>query len=150
MADADRDRQTRNSGIAIIGFAGRFPGAPSADEFWELLAGGIEARTLFGDDELIRGGVRPADLANPRYVKAGFVLDDVDLFLFASSWQVDSASIPVIQKPGAPPASAGRGQGEGRSREGFPFLLYGDLDGSGFVDQADLLLFVEYWADRPR
>ncbi len=87
---------------------------------------------------------------HPGDVNRDHALDDVDLFLFASSWQVDSASIPVIQKPGAPPASAGRGQGEGRSREGFPFLLYGDLDGSGFVDQADLLLFVEYWADRPR
>ncbi|MEM1395792.1 MAG: polyketide synthase, partial [Cyanobacteria bacterium P01_H01_bin.150] len=67
-------------GIAIIGMAGRFPGAISIESFWQNLQNGVESLSLFTDEELIAAGV-PATLVNDsNYVKVGGVLDNVDLF----------------------------------------------------------------------
>src|SRR5215475_14408779 len=66
--------------IAVIGMAGRFPGARSVDEFWENLCDGVESITRFTDDELRAAGVSEELLSNPRYVKARGLLDDVTLF----------------------------------------------------------------------
>jgi acyl transferase domain-containing protein len=68
------------SAVAVVGLAGRFPGARSVDAFWRNLAGGVESITCFSDDELKAAGVDPGLLANPRYVKAKPLLADVDLF----------------------------------------------------------------------
>lgn len=67
-------------GIAIIGMAGRFPGAPTLDQFWRNLRDGVESLTSFSDEELIANGISPAVLSKPSYVKVRGVLDDVDLF----------------------------------------------------------------------
>lgn len=64
-------------GIAIIGMAGRLPGARSLEHFWENLVNGVESVTFFTDEELLAAGVDPALLADPAYVKARAVLDDV-------------------------------------------------------------------------
>jgi acyl transferase domain-containing protein len=66
--------------IAIIGMAGRFPGAKTVGEFWRNLRDGIESISEFSDAELIAAGVDPALLGHPNYVKAGTVLDDIELF----------------------------------------------------------------------
>ncbi|MTD15345.1 SDR family NAD(P)-dependent oxidoreductase [Nakamurella sp. YIM 132087] len=66
--------------IAVIGMAGRFPGADDVDEFWSNLAGGVEAFTSFDDDDLLAAGVDPAQLADPRYVRVRPVLRDVRSF----------------------------------------------------------------------
>ena len=66
--------------IAVIGMSGRFPGACSLDELWLNLRDGIEAVTFFSDEELLAAGVPPERLRDPRYVKAGSVLEDVDRF----------------------------------------------------------------------
>ena len=66
--------------IAIVGMAGRFPGAAGVDELWRALRAGEEAVRFFRDDELLAAGVPAADLADPSYVKARPVLDGVDLF----------------------------------------------------------------------
>ncbi|MEM8677561.1 MAG: SDR family oxidoreductase [Cyanobacteria bacterium P01_G01_bin.67] len=66
--------------IAIIGMAGRFPGAKNIDEFWQNLHDGVESISFFTDDELINMGIDSAMLSNPKYVKAGGVLSDVELF----------------------------------------------------------------------
>lgn len=65
--------------VAVVGLAGRFPGAPTIQQFWQNLCNGVEARTLFSDDELA-ASVDPALLAYPGYVKSGFVLDNIDQF----------------------------------------------------------------------
>lgn len=63
--------------VAIIGMAGRFPGAESVGELWELLLDGREAISWFTDEEL-RASAVPADLASrPGYVPAKGVLADV-------------------------------------------------------------------------
>ena len=66
--------------IAIIGMAGRFPGAPSLRRFWQNLCDGVESIHFFTDEELIAAGVDPGLLRRPGYVRARPVLDDVDLF----------------------------------------------------------------------
>jgi len=66
--------------IAIIGMAGRFPGAPDVDALWRILRDGVEAITRFSDEELAAAGVSPELLANPRYVRACGVLEDVEMF----------------------------------------------------------------------
>src|SRR5436305_2717115 len=71
---------SENTDIAIIGMAGRFPGAATVDEFWHNLCNGTEAITHFTDEELLRAGVDPSVFREPNYVKAGAILDDIDLF----------------------------------------------------------------------
>ena len=66
--------------IAIIGMAGRFPGAGNLDAFWRNLAGGVESISRFGDDELLAAGESAATIRRPEYVRARAVLDDVDRF----------------------------------------------------------------------
>jgi acyl transferase domain-containing protein len=66
--------------VAVIGMAGRFPGAGSVEEFWQNLRDGVEAVTFFTDEELLAAGVAPALIARPDYVKASGVLADVELF----------------------------------------------------------------------
>ncbi|HEV7509231.1 MAG TPA: SDR family NAD(P)-dependent oxidoreductase [Thermoanaerobaculia bacterium] len=73
-------RQEGEQGIAVIGMAGRFPGAANVEELWRNLLAGRESVTFFSDEELLAAGVEPSLLANPRYVKAGSVLDDIDRF----------------------------------------------------------------------
>jgi len=67
-------------GIAIIGMAGRFPGARDIDQFWRNLAGGVESIARPTDAQLLAAGVGAEDLRNPAYVKAAAILDDIDLF----------------------------------------------------------------------
>ncbi|MDF5717238.1 MAG: SDR family NAD(P)-dependent oxidoreductase [Rhizonema sp. NSF051] len=75
-------RLTHETGleIAVIGMAGRFPGAKNIDIFWQNLQKGVETISFFTDEELIASGVDPIVLNDPRYVKAGGVLEDIELF----------------------------------------------------------------------
>src|SRR5215204_5658232 len=71
--------QDEVEGIAIIGLAGRFPGARNVDELWRNLRDGVESVTFFTDEELA-DTINPAWLSNPNYVKANAVLEDADMF----------------------------------------------------------------------
>ena len=77
MSEEESDE---HSLIAIIGAAGRFPGAPDVETFWANLAGGREGITAASDEELLAAGVSPAQLREPGYVRAKGVLADADLF----------------------------------------------------------------------
>ncbi len=66
--------------IAIIGMAGRFPGAPDLPAFWELLVDGREGLVRLDRDELLAEGVPSETLADPRYVPVAGVLDAIDRF----------------------------------------------------------------------
>jgi acyl transferase domain-containing protein len=66
--------------IAIIGMAGRFPGAPSIGEFWKNLVEGVASIRFFDEDELREAGVPEKDLRDSNYVRAGAVIDDVEWF----------------------------------------------------------------------
>ncbi|MEG3973096.1 beta-ketoacyl synthase N-terminal-like domain-containing protein [Microcoleus sp. herbarium8] len=66
--------------IAIVGMAGRFPGAKDVEIFWQNLRNGVESISFFTDEELISTGTDPALFNDPKYVKAGTVLEDIELF----------------------------------------------------------------------
>jgi acyl transferase domain-containing protein/acyl carrier protein len=66
--------------IAVIGMAGRFPGAASVEAFWSNLRQGVHSIRVFTDDQLRAAGVGPEWLRDPAYVKAGGVLEGADLF----------------------------------------------------------------------
>jgi phthiocerol/phenolphthiocerol synthesis type-I polyketide synthase E len=66
--------------IAIVGMAGRFPGARGLPEFWENLRAGTTSLTRLSDDQLRRAGVPQDTLADPDYVKVAFLLDDFHRF----------------------------------------------------------------------
>ena len=66
--------------IAIVGMAGRFPGAPDVDTFWQRIRDGVESVKTYSDAELEALGVPEALRSDPDYVKAGVPLDGHDLF----------------------------------------------------------------------
>lgn len=68
------------SPIAIIGIAGRFPGARNPEALWQNLRDGIESIRDLSDVELRANGASAEDIANPDYVKRASILDDVPLF----------------------------------------------------------------------
>jgi len=45
--------------IAVIGMAGRFPGARNLDEYWRNLAAGVESVKFFTEAELLAAGESP-------------------------------------------------------------------------------------------
>ncbi|MEZ0542237.1 amino acid adenylation domain-containing protein [Fibrella arboris] len=73
-------RQRETSGdVAVIGMGGRFPGANTIDELWQVLTEGRETTRFFSPDELdpsIPAQVR----ANPAYVRARGIIDQADQF----------------------------------------------------------------------
>ena len=68
------------NGIAVVGLAGRFPGSPDIDRFWDNLRNGQECLTFFTDDELRSAGVDPAVFNRPNYVRSKGVLDGIEQF----------------------------------------------------------------------
>ncbi|HWO17375.1 MAG TPA: amino acid adenylation domain-containing protein [Kofleriaceae bacterium] len=65
--------------IAIIGMAGRFPGAPDVETFWENLCAGRESIRYFAPHEL-DPSIPLAIRTDPAYVAARGVIDGVELF----------------------------------------------------------------------
>jgi acyl transferase domain-containing protein len=66
--------------VAIIGMAGRFPGADDLETFWSNLREGTESITVFSRDELEAAGVPAATLDDPDYVPAMGTRSDVEHF----------------------------------------------------------------------
>jgi natural product biosynthesis luciferase-like monooxygenase protein len=66
--------------VAVIGLAGRFPGAPDVDAFWRILKDGREAITAYTEAEAAAAGVPAQVLARPDFVRAAALLDGADLF----------------------------------------------------------------------
>ena len=78
MSDFPHDA---NESVAIIGLAGRFPGAQNVEEFWENLIEGRETLSFFSDEEL--DPAAPDEMAargQPDYVRARGILEDVEMF----------------------------------------------------------------------
>ena len=68
------------SAVALIGMSGRFPGAGSPAELWQNLLAGVKGLREFTDEELREAGIDPGQLADPRYVRIGGPLENLDLF----------------------------------------------------------------------
>ncbi len=66
--------------IAVVGMAGRFPGANDIGAFWQNLCKGVESIHFPDQQELAARGVDAAALNDQHYVKASAVMDGVELF----------------------------------------------------------------------
>ncbi len=74
--------------IAIIGMAGRFPGAPDLPAYWDMLANGREGLVRLSDNDLLASGVPRATFGDPRYVSAAALLKGIDRF-DANFWGIN-------------------------------------------------------------
>ena len=75
------DAYDANDGVAIIGLAGRFPGARNVDEFWNNLVDGRETLSFFADDELEPAAPDEMEARRqPNYVRSRGILADVEMF----------------------------------------------------------------------
>ncbi len=66
--------------IAVIGLAGRFPGAKNIDEYWENLKKGVESIYCLSDEELLQTGIDADTIKHPNYVKLKGLLEEVESF----------------------------------------------------------------------
>ena len=66
--------------VAVVGMAGRFPGADSLAKFWDNLCAGEESITTLSEEELTAAGVRAKTLADHGYVRRAAMLDGIDEF----------------------------------------------------------------------
>ncbi len=66
--------------VAVIGMAGRFPGAGSIEEFWRNLSEGVESISTFSEAELSSFGISPSVYKNPDFIKAAPVLQSIEEF----------------------------------------------------------------------
>ncbi|WP_346295040.1 amino acid adenylation domain-containing protein [Rhodopseudomonas sp. P1] len=66
-------------GFAIVGLSGRFPGAPDVQKFWQNIKAGRTSVSRFSPEEL-EDSFAAHERADPDFVAAKPVLDDVDLF----------------------------------------------------------------------
>lgn len=67
------------SAVAIIGVAGRYPGADNVEQFWQNLCAGRESIRPIAEQEL-EDGLTAAQRGQGKYVAARAVLENVDLF----------------------------------------------------------------------
>ena len=81
MRDDNSDRPDEDAdAIAIVGMAGRFPGAPSVRQFWSNLCNGVDAIKHFAENELDGCTFTAEERAAPNFVRARAVIEDVDQF----------------------------------------------------------------------
>ncbi|MFJ9151293.1 type I polyketide synthase [Streptomyces sp. NPDC102270] len=66
--------------IAVVGMAGRFPGADSVGRFWDSVLDGGERITSFTADDSIAAGVAPEQARHSDYRHVHGVLDGVEYF----------------------------------------------------------------------
>lgn len=71
---------SKEQDIAIIGMAGRFPGANNIEEFWDNLMAGKESISFFTDEELLNSGIPKEMFEKENYVRAKGYLDGVEYF----------------------------------------------------------------------
>lgn len=77
---SEKNDDTLEGGIALIGMAGRFPGARTPEALWRNILAGQESITFFTEEELLARGVDPALVRDPHYVRAKGVLEGADEF----------------------------------------------------------------------
>lgn len=76
QADSLADQTPSGSlDIAVVGMAGRFPGANSMEEFWSNLKHGVESIRFYSEEEVIASGVAPEMARDPNFVPAAGGID---------------------------------------------------------------------------
>jgi len=77
---ATNSHERPDHSIAVIGMAGRFPGANGIDEYWRNLRAGKETIHHFSEDELRESKLQESVINNPNYVKARGIIEGVEFF----------------------------------------------------------------------
>ncbi|MBB5958242.1 acyl transferase domain-containing protein/acyl carrier protein [Saccharothrix tamanrassetensis] len=117
--------------IAVIGMAARVPGAGDVDQFWRNLVDGVESITFYTREEQLALGVTEEELADPSWVSAAPVIDELEhfdaelfgmtpreaelanpqhrLFLETSHSALEDAGYDPVRYPGAIGVYAGTG-----------------------------------------
>jgi acyl transferase domain-containing protein len=78
--DTRLPQEIDDADIAIIGMAGRFPGARSVAELWANVRAGVESIRFFSKEECRAAGVPDAQLEDPSFVRAAAVLPEPESF----------------------------------------------------------------------
>jgi phthiocerol/phenolphthiocerol synthesis type-I polyketide synthase E len=95
MNDYEHTDEKDLFGIAIIGMAGRFPGAENVGEFWRNLKDGVESIRPFTPEELAAAGVDEATMTDPHFVNAGAPMPGSDSF-DASFFDINAREAQVM------------------------------------------------------
>lgn len=66
--------------VAVIGMAGRFPGAGTLAQFWHNLLNGVESIQFFSQTELEASYTDPVSFSHSDYICARGILENVDKF----------------------------------------------------------------------
>ncbi|WP_170184831.1 type I polyketide synthase [Streptomyces sedi] len=66
--------------IAVVGFAGRFPGAENTRQFWRNIRQGVNSVELLDRAELLARGADEHEITKPDYVPAVGLMPDADRF----------------------------------------------------------------------
>ncbi|MGJ7552415.1 amino acid adenylation domain-containing protein [Variovorax sp. RB3P1] len=78
-AAATRPATGLDDAVALIGTAGRFPGAADVEQFWANLVAGRDTISFF-DDATLDAGISQALRSDPSYVRARGVIDGIEDF----------------------------------------------------------------------
>lgn len=78
-ASCTRSAAGRQPHIAIIGMAGRFPGADDLETLWRNLCAGVESISVFSREEL-GVGIDEAMRHDPDYVPARGIIEGIEMF----------------------------------------------------------------------
>ena len=66
--------------IAIVGMAGRFPGAETVDAFWRNLRDGVESVAFYSEEKLLEAGADPERVQDPNFIPASPAFEGMDRF----------------------------------------------------------------------
>ena len=66
--------------VAVIGMAGRFPGAENIDQLWSNLLNEVESISQLTDDELLEMGITKEVFTDKNYVKARGIFPNLEYF----------------------------------------------------------------------
>ncbi|SON62539.1 Phthiocerol/phenolphthiocerol synthesis polyketide synthase type I PpsE [Mycobacterium simulans] len=69
-----------DNAIAVVGMAGKFPGANNVSVFWDNLRRGKESIVTLSEQQLRDAGIDDKVLANPKYVRRAPIVDGIDEF----------------------------------------------------------------------
>ena len=136
--------------VAVIGMAGRFPGAPGVDALWSALSAGTEAVRRFSVAELRAAGVAEDLLADPDYLPFAADLagvEDFDAAFFgvtpAEARLVDPQQRiflecvwAALEDAGTPPATHGARTGVFGGASLSSYLLHHVLRSAEYRDEA--------------
>ncbi|GAB7105789.1 type I polyketide synthase [Streptomyces phaeofaciens JCM 4814] len=80
MTTAHAGGQSAARRIAVIGLAGRFPGARDVKQLWANLVEGVESLTELTDEQLRLSDVSEETIGSPHYIRRRPLMDDVEGF----------------------------------------------------------------------